>query len=117
MLLVDEQDDWEEAEETLAMSTSRDEEEIGALVAEFKTLISEQDSGLHEEGIIRSMVTLKESRNNTTTTLLDIIFSFHAPTSSTPNLECADPRRAIAARCWNESGSQKPLKIERRIRR
>ena len=37
-----EQDDWQKGEETLATSTSRDEEEIDALVTEFKTVSWEE---------------------------------------------------------------------------
>ena len=73
--MIDDPDDWQEGEETLAMSTSRNEEEIDALVAKFNAVNSEE--GLDEDEAIRSVATWTEPRKNNSSTRLNRHVSSH----------------------------------------
>ena len=78
------QNDWQEIEKSLAMSTTRDGEEIVALVAKFKAVNAEES--LDGDEVIRSQVTRKESTKNISSTWLDRHFSSHSAASSIPTL-------------------------------
>ena len=104
VLLVDEQDDWPEEEEKLAMSTSREEGRIDALVTEFKTMISEEDTGLDGEEVMFSLVTWKESRKNISSTRFDRHYSSHSPASSAPNLERLRKNTSFSRDCSGPVG-------------
>ena len=76
----------EQWENTLTTTAGRDEEETDALPAAFTSVTSEEDPGLDEEEIMRSLVTRKVPRSNVSQTHLNRHFR---PSSSSPapNLE------------------------------
>ena len=73
--LIDEPDDWQEGDKTLAMSTSRDEEDIDALVVKFKAVNSEVS--LDGDEVIRSQ---SHGRSQQRTSLRHVWTDISVPT-------------------------------------